>query len=204
MVLYIIRHGQTDWNLTFRLQGQTDIPLNQCGIDLALLTGRGMKGLYIDRCICSPLTRAKQTAELVMEGRGASLPMSIDERIREISFGDMEGTSARNEEYMMPHPEKFNFLEEPDRYERPPHGENIPDVIARTGDFLRSLEKEAGEDETILISSHGCAVRALEYNIVPKELCDFWSPGVPPNCSVAKAVYRSGVWTMEWQDRVFA
>lgn len=60
MRLYIIRHGETEWNKVKRLQGQTDIPLAEEGIRLARETGEGMKNLPIDLVISSPLTRAVQ------------------------------------------------------------------------------------------------------------------------------------------------
>ena len=85
MRLYIIRHGETQWNKVKRLQGQTDIPLAEEGIRLARETGEGMKELPIDLVISSPLTRAVQTAQLLTEGR--DVPILTDERIIEISFG---------------------------------------------------------------------------------------------------------------------
>ncbi|MCC8104597.1 MAG: histidine phosphatase family protein [Clostridiales bacterium] len=66
MRLYIIRHGQTEWNSSYRLQGRTDVPLNENGRDLARKTGEGLtrEGIYFDRIYTSPLSRARETAEL--------------------------------------------------------------------------------------------------------------------------------------------
>lgn len=69
MRLYIIRHGETQWNVEGRLQGQTDTELNENGIRLAKITAEGMKEIPFDLGISSPLTRAKKTAEIVLEGR---------------------------------------------------------------------------------------------------------------------------------------
>ncbi|MCD7762698.1 MAG: histidine phosphatase family protein [Lachnospiraceae bacterium] len=66
MRLYIIRHGQTEWNSSYRLQGRTDVPLNENGRDLARKTGEGLTraGVCFDRIYTSPLSRARETAEL--------------------------------------------------------------------------------------------------------------------------------------------
>ena len=69
MRLYIIRHGETEWNKEKRMQGQRDIMLDQEGIRLAALTGKGMQDVPIDIAISSPLLRAKQTAQLVLANR---------------------------------------------------------------------------------------------------------------------------------------
>ena len=68
MKLYIIRHGQTDWNRARRLQGRTDIPLNEWGRRVAELTREGLKDVTFDVAFTSPLIRAKETAELILRG----------------------------------------------------------------------------------------------------------------------------------------
>ena len=66
MLLYIIRHGETDYNAKGVLQGHMDAPLNESGRSLAAIVGRAMKGIRFDRCISSPLKRASKTAEIVL------------------------------------------------------------------------------------------------------------------------------------------
>ena len=63
MVLYVVRHGETDWNKVKRVQGHTDIPLNEYGRHLARETAKGLKETRIDLAITSPLIRAKETAQ---------------------------------------------------------------------------------------------------------------------------------------------
>ena len=88
-MLYIMRHGKTDWNLLHKLQGRTDIPLNDMGIKMAKEARERYKDVHFDICYCSPLTRARQTAELVLEGR--DVPVVIDDRLAEMGFGIYEG-----------------------------------------------------------------------------------------------------------------
>ena len=90
MILYIIRHGETDWNRIHRVQGRTDIPLNEYGRHLAEETADGMKDLSIDLCYTSPLKRARETAQIILRDR--AVPIFDDARIQEMSFGSYEGS----------------------------------------------------------------------------------------------------------------
>ena len=65
MDIYLIRHGETDYNRGKRLQGVTDIPLNQRGIDLAEKTAAGLRDISFDKIFTSPLIRARKTAEII-------------------------------------------------------------------------------------------------------------------------------------------
>ena len=69
MIVYIVRHGETDWNRVRRVQGHTDIELNDYGRKLAEETAEGMKEIRLDLCFTSPLKRAKETALIVLGDR---------------------------------------------------------------------------------------------------------------------------------------
>lgn len=69
MDIYLIRHGETDWNRMKKLQGTTDIPLNAYGIELAEKTAEGLKDVPFDRIYTSPLIRARKTAEIIRGDR---------------------------------------------------------------------------------------------------------------------------------------
>ena len=88
-MLYIMRHGKTEWNELHKLQGQTDIPLNENGRKMAREAGKRYREIRFDICYCSPLIRAKETAELVLEGR--AVPIVTDDRLMEMCFGEYEG-----------------------------------------------------------------------------------------------------------------
>ena len=88
MKLYIIRHGETAWNKKLLLQGQTDIPLNENGRELAQVTARALQMVPFDLCITSPLLRAKETAQIILGSR--KIPFWEDARIQEIGFGTYE------------------------------------------------------------------------------------------------------------------
>lgn len=187
MKFYIVRHGVTRWNALGKVQGSADIPLAEEGIRLAELTGRALSDIPFDICFTSPLIRAKRTAELLLEGRTPTVPVIEDKRLREIDFGVLEGSRFRDEHGKVLNRQMELFFRDPDRFLRPEKGENISDVVERTGDFWREKISDASlAGKTILIASHGCAVRALLQNIAP-EPGNFWRGAVPPNCSVSIA-----------------
>ena len=89
MTIYVLRHGETALNAKGVMQGLLNEPLNQNGRALAVLTGQGMRGIHFDGCISSPLVRAKETAEIILRESGNDIPITVDERVREINFGDL-------------------------------------------------------------------------------------------------------------------
>lgn len=101
MLIYVVRHGQTDWNAERRLQGQKDIPLNaigraqawQNGIDLAEILK--VEAIPFD-FVASPLARTRATMEIAREAMGLpSKDYRTDERLVEVSFGDWEGFTIK-------------------------------------------------------------------------------------------------------------
>lgn len=86
---YYIRHGETDWNTDHKLQGRADISLNARGMEQAHQAKEFLKGLGITKIICSPLLRARQTAEILNEVLGVDIVISC--HLSEIDFVSMEG-----------------------------------------------------------------------------------------------------------------
>lgn len=101
MLIYVVRHGQTDWNAERRLQGQKDIPLNAIGREQARLNGLDLaeilkvEGIAFD-FVASPLTRTRQTMEIMRTAMGIDpRGYRTDERLVEVSFGDWEGFTLK-------------------------------------------------------------------------------------------------------------
>ncbi|MFD1375074.1 histidine phosphatase family protein [Micrococcus antarcticus] len=88
--LALVRHGQTDWNLAGRLQGRTDIPLNDTGREQAREVGRQLIGQNWSLVLASPLERARETAALIAQQIGAETGNAVPELI-ERGFGPLEG-----------------------------------------------------------------------------------------------------------------
>lgn len=85
-MIYVVRHGQTDWNLAHKIQGRADIELNQTGILQAQELATKMSHIKFDACISSPLKRAIKTAQIIFNS-----PIQIDERLVERGNGELEG-----------------------------------------------------------------------------------------------------------------
>lgn len=89
MILYVIRHGETKWNVERRLQGRSDVELNEYGIYLAKVTAEALKDVNFDVIYSSPLIRAYKTAEIIKGDRNINI--ITDDRLKEMSFGIYEG-----------------------------------------------------------------------------------------------------------------
>lgn len=191
MLLYMIRHGETEQNKYKRLQGRSDIELNSCGRELAQITARALQDVEFDLIYTSPLKRAKETAHILKGER--QIPVIVEERIQEISFGEYEGHCFGKEHYDIPDPDFGYFFTAPEKYRPAPSGEPFEAVIERTGAFLKELvENPDYQDKTILLSTHGCALKALLANITHCPLSDFWGKGVYKNCGVAIVEVNDG------------
>ena len=144
MKLLVTRHGQTDWNLAGKVQGQTDIELNETGMEQAKIAGEKLLNEKIDVIISSPLKRAKKTAEIIRGNR--DIPILIDSGITERSFGESEGKTR----------EEFDF-DEIWNYKlnkQYKDAESVGDLFTRVQEFLDKIKKEY-EDKTVLIVTHG-------------------------------------------------
>ena len=179
MKLYVVRHGETPWNAQMRVQGRSDIELNDYGVELAELTGAALKDLRIDRMYSSPLIRAYHTAEIIKGDR----PLKIikDDRLMEISFGECEG-HCTNEL-----PETFDaFFNNPDAYIPPKGGETFDQVIARAKDFIyNEVVPASREIDSMMIVAHGCLNNGIASVLMNRELKDFWAGIFPRNCSMS-------------------
>lgn len=191
MKIYLIRHGETDQNKCKCLQGRSDIELNEYGRELARKTAEGLKDIPFDIIFTSPLKRARETAEIIRGKR--EIPIALEERIQEISFGEYEGLCYGKENYSIPDKDFMNFFNKPQDYKTPPGGESLEEVITRTGEFLQEiLQKEAYKDKNILLSTHGCALKACLANINGSLLAEFWGEGVHKNCAVSLIDVKEG------------
>lgn len=191
MKLYMVRHGETDWNKERRIQGQVDIPLNEFGRHLAKETGKGLSDISFDLCISSPLSRAVETAELILGGR--DVPVEKDSRIVEMAFGVWEGGCCSKEGWNLPQ-EFHDFFEAPERYRAPEGGEDFYMVRRRLEDFLKeTCNKASWKDKNILITTHGVALCGLLNIIKGKAVSEYWGAGVHKNCAVTEVEVTDGV-----------
>lgn len=201
MLLYIIRHGETQWNVEGRLQGQSETHLNENGIRLAKVTAEGLRDVPFDLGITSPLERARMTAQIILGDR--NVPLYEDDRIQELSFGSWEGLGCRKENYQIPSEHFDDFYKDPLHFQPAEDGETIMHLCERTREFYQELiRREEYQDKTILIASHGCATRAILQNVYTDH-SDFWHGGVPLNCAVNIVEVRDGKSRLLEEDKVY-
>ena len=191
MRLYIIRHGETEWNVLKRFQGRSDIPLNDEGRRLARITAEALREVPFSRIYTSPLKRAYETAMIIKADR--DIPVIEEPRIIEIGFGEYEGLCCGKEHYNIPDPDFMNFFEKPEAYKPPRGAEGIDELKARTADFLQEIVYNKDmEKDTVLVSTHGAALRGLLSNITQVGIEDFWGNGVHKNCAVTIVDVKDG------------
>ncbi|MFK4641030.1 histidine phosphatase family protein [Paenarthrobacter histidinolovorans] len=141
----LVRHGQTDWNAERRLQGATDIPLNDTGRGQARDAVAFLSGQQWDTVVSSPLSRAAETAEIIADGLGLSVARLVPDLI-ERSFGPAEGLQAGPELEALRIPGGFRG------------GESDDDAADRGIAALEALAREfAGK--RVLVVAHGTLIR---------------------------------------------
>ena len=174
-MLYIMRHGKTEWNALHKLQGRTDIPLNDEGRLMARQACEKYKTLNIDICYCSPLVRAAETAQIVLENR--DIPIIKDERLMEMGFGSYEG--LENSLNIPDCPINIIF-QQPEKYTESVGGaETFAQLFKRTGLFLKEIiEPQLQEGKDILIVGHGAMNSAIICQMKNLPIDKFWSAGI--------------------------
>ena len=179
-MLYIIRHGKTDWNAKHKIQGKTDIPLNEEGRQMAKEAREEYKDVHFDVCFCSPLIRAKETAELLLSGR--DVPIIVDDRLKEMGFGIYEGIENS---FSIPDCPINVFFFHPEEYTVPVEGgESVEELFARTGEFLREkVQPLLDEGKDVLIVGHGAMNLSIVCQVKKRPLSEFWKEGIP-NCKL--------------------
>ncbi|MGM0900757.1 MAG: histidine phosphatase family protein [Bacillota bacterium] len=154
--VYVVRHGETEWNAEKRTQGRLDSKLTEKGKRDADLLGERLKGINFTRIFSSPSKRTMETAKRVKGTR--STPIETDERLYEIDLGAWQGKTE--EEIKTQFPEQFHFYwNEPQRFENI-HGENFLDVTNRIKDFFNELERKAPTGD-VLVITHGVVIKSL-------------------------------------------
>lgn len=169
--LYIVRHGETEWNKIGRYQGITNVPLNENGIAQAKACGNALKDVHFDRILSSDLSRALVTAETIRGNR--QLEIKTDERLREINFGDWEKLLFTEIEERWP-----GLIDQ--MYRRPdivkvPNGESFQEVQNRAWSAVSDFLNENNEDETILITCHGGTIRTILCKLLDISISHCWN-----------------------------
>ncbi|MFB2583834.1 histidine phosphatase family protein [Herbiconiux liukaitaii] len=152
-----VRHGQTDWNFQKRIQGTTDVPLNETGREQAREAAEQLAGRRWDGIVASPLSRARETAEIIARQLGLPAPEIVG-ALQERSYGEVEGLDA------VGIAERF-----PDPLAPVPGRERRSDVVKRVLPALEALAEEH-PGESLIVVSHGGVIASLLRYVTEKKL----------------------------------
>lgn len=178
MKIYLVRHGETDWNQAGLLQGQTDIALNAQGLEQAREAAERLKEVPFEIAFCSPLIRAKRTAETIIGDR--KITITTDERLRELNFGPWEGVDIRTIKDAASQP-----FTNPGSYIPPEGAESFAQLYKRSGEFVdQVLLPLEGTYETVLVVAHGGVNRSILNPVLNIPVDDFWRMHMG-NCATA-------------------
>ncbi|MCR5452613.1 MAG: histidine phosphatase family protein [Lachnospiraceae bacterium] len=196
MKIFLLRHGTTEWNSKHKIQGVTDISLDEIGKKMAHETNSALflREIGFDRVYSSPLKRARDTAAIVAPG----IEIIEDDRLKELSFGDMEGRSVAELTADENSPFRY-FKSDPRKYDELAGecegAETLTQLCKRNADFMKTVIEplyEVSPDDDILIAGHGAQSRALlMYVRGENNLAEFWGSGLLPNCGMAVFEYTN-------------
>ncbi len=208
MEIYIMRHGETRWNKEGRIQGSSDIELNDYGVELAVCSAEGFcrDGIVFDRIYTSPLCRAVTTARIISEmdlHPSAGEPFLVDDRLKEMNFGKYEGILLK--ERVLYDENIVNCFSRPTLFVADETGESYEDLFRRIEDFIEDVLLPLEEDpvvETALVVCHGTVIRAFFHCLFGFSLDEFWTIS-QPNCSINRIALSDGVFTLLEEKRLY-
>ena len=194
--IYLVRHGETDWNRDQRLQGTLNVRLNEVGIEQGRRVAKRLSGLRVSRVYTSPLGRARHTALLLSRGR--NWPVIVERLLREIDHGIWTGLTLGKIARDFPD-ELQGWRLRPDCV-RPSGGESLQEAYGRAAGFLRGIT-DAAFDGDILIVSHGVINALLLYAASGAPLARVWeSPQPNAHVTVLRAEDRKIFGIEEHED----
>ncbi len=190
---YLVRHGETLFNINNRLQGQCDSPLTEKGIQQIKHTKEKLKDIHFDHAFTSTSERARDTAEILLEDEG--IHASMDDRLKEINFGKLEGSSFLDDYELQE--ARFYTVHYSDI-----GGEDAEDVKKRIRSFLRDTTDKCKDGDVVLLVSH-----ANYYTVLLEELFQInrerlyevgRKKGInpTPNAGVCRFEYKNGEWKL--------
>ena len=192
--LYLIRHGETDYNNELRFQGQIDIPLNQKGIEQAEKVAEFLKDVPLQAIYSSSLQRALTTAEII--GRAKGIEPQATDALREMSFGIWENMNSKDIQ-------KKYAKEWKDFFAKPastkiPQGESMSDVQKRAYPVVQQILDEHPEGDVAFVA-HGGIIRVLICTMLGLDLDRSWHLHVG-NASVTCFYYWGRSYTLDYAN----
>ncbi len=167
IMVYLVRQGQTDWNLFKKFNGCTDTELNQTGIAQANLRAEKLRSVRFDTCFCSPQKRAYQTCEFIYKG-----PIVLDDRLAEMNCGEFEGTEETADALKL----FWQAIQSGDM-----GTESFEEFTKRNCDCCDMIMKDH-KGKNVLIVTHSANARIINY----------YFNGKPKDYEFSKSVIKNG------------
>lgn len=146
-MIYVVRHGQTDWNKDRKMQGRMGLPLNEHGIEQAEALKEKIRKVKFDIVFSSPQERAVQTAKIITGVRAV-----VDDRLNVFDLGESDGLPISEVKMVgsLPDSSIYKGVEKPSEF------------VSRVFDFMKGLEKQFGDNElNVLICGHRCTTGCI-------------------------------------------
>ncbi len=183
--LYLVRHGQTLWNLEGRTQGSKDSELTSLGLRQAEMLGNGLRKTRFDAIYSSPLKRALLTAEVISKMQ--NIEYTLDDRLVEMNFGEWEGLTTL--EIEKSYSDNFRIWREEPHNAIIPKGESIEIAQRRMIEFVNECIM-ASSDENILVVSHSTTIRLFLLHILSMDLRHYYKLK-QDNCAINLIEFRN-------------
>ncbi|MEK4386217.1 histidine phosphatase family protein [Solibacillus sp. FSL W7-1464] len=184
MEICLVRHGETDWNKVGKIQGHTDIELNENGIRQAYACAEYLNNAPFELIITSPLKRAKQTAEIIAEKK--NIPIIEMRQFIERSFGDAEGMTVEARLSKFPDLQYTNQ-------------ESKEDLRVRVMNGLHKIQKERKES-TIVLVAHSAVINSILAILSNGEIGS--GKTQLANACLSTIYYNEGIWKIKNYNQV--
>lgn len=181
---YLVRHGQTLWNVKRKYQGQSDVPLTKTGKLQARKVAKRLKDKDIDAIYASDLSRTINTAREIAVYH--NLPVNKDDDVRELSFGIWEGLTY--DEIKKGWPKELESWQRNPFEIKPPKGETLTDLYKRTSSFMKRIAKNHPKSKIVVVT-HAGPIRAILAQVLNLKRDLFWKFKIS-NSSITELVYE--------------
>lgn len=167
--IYLVRHGETEWNASMKYQGHADVPLSDQGRNQAVLLGKRLAALKFDGFYASDLARAYETARIISQHHNQDIKTLPE--LRELNFGCWEGLDIN--EIKGRYPEEIKQWWESPLLTRIPGGETLDEMVERTTTAVKNIVKSYSNGSVVLVS-HGGVIRSIVGTVLGMDLNKYW------------------------------
>ncbi|MGM9929549.1 MAG: histidine phosphatase family protein [Bacillus sp. (in: firmicutes)] len=184
LTLYLVRHGQTEWNVMHKMQGRGNGELTEKGVADAKALARRLADTPIDKIYSSSSKRAYETAKLIDSDR--HIPLETSDDLQEMYFGEWDGQFVDDVKARYPQ-EYETFWEAPHLFEGV-NGETFSDVQKRAEKALKTILESEKDGSNVLVVTHSIFLRVLLATIKNLPLSDVFKQNRPGNTSLTKVI----------------